>query len=109
MKPDGTYNVDEILQICNDQLQAWEREELAEKLTDYSFIEERIANMDPEDISDITGYYFRDTEPEEKEVEDFLLCDIIDGLVFKLGYMKLRPSQREELLKAMNSNLLLHD
>lgn len=50
MKPDGTYTVDEILQICNDQLQSWERKYLADKLIDYSFINEKIANMDPEDI-----------------------------------------------------------
>lgn len=32
MKPDGTHTIEEILEICNTELQSWERSELAGKL-----------------------------------------------------------------------------
>ena len=54
MKIDGTYTVQELLNICNEQLQSWERKELAEKLT-YD-------------------------EPEGADIEDFDTNDLITEL-----------------------------
>lgn len=108
MKPDGTYNVDEILQICNDQLQSWERDQIcAELLNDCSDnqLSEFFSHYTPEYISAITGYYVSDEKPEgEKEVEDFMLYEIIDGLIDKLHYLKLKPKDRDRLLKAIEDN-----
>ena len=90
MKPDGTYTVDEILHICNEQLQSWERDKIcAELLKDCSDnqLSDFFSRYTPEFISRITGYYVSDEEPEEeKEVEDFMLYEIIDGLIDKLYY-----------------------
>ena len=52
MKPDGTYTVDEILQICNDQLQSWERQELAKKLAKDS-VYSAIRNMDKYELVEL--------------------------------------------------------
>ena len=115
MKPDGRYTVDEILQICNDQLQSWERGDLCTvllKCCSDNQLSDFFSHYTPEHISTITGYYVSDEEPEEeKEIGDFSLNEILNELSYKLGYLKLAPSQREKLLKAMNSNLLLpyHD
>lgn len=57
MKPDGTHTVDELLQICNDELQSWEREKLADKLITGDILRSIISDMDPDDIANITGYY----------------------------------------------------
>lgn len=43
MKPDGTHTIEEILEICNTELQSWERSELAGKLdpsSAYNLIQE---------------------------------------------------------------------
>ena len=103
MKPDGTYTVDEILQICNDQLQSWERQELAEKLgTD--FIYPAIRDMSADELADVSGYYVSVDEPEEIEVIDFSLSEIINGLDYKLSYMKLSKSQKESLADMIKKN-----
>lgn len=108
MKPDGTYTVDEILQICNDQLQSWERDKICgELLKDCSDkqLSDFFQYFTPEYISHITGYYVSDEEPEEgKEVEDFMLREIIDGLIDKLYYTILKPGDRDRLLKAIEDN-----
>lgn len=114
MKPDGTYTVDEILQICNDQLQSWERDDLCTallKCCSDKQLSDFFSHYTPKYISTITGYYVSDEEPKEKEIGDFTLNEILNELSCKLDYLKLAPSQREKLLKAMNSNLLLpyHD
>lgn len=109
MKPDGTYTVDEILQICNDQLQSWEREKICvELLKDCSDnqLSEFFSHYTPEYISAITGYYVSDEKPEgEKEVVDFTLHEIIDGLINKLDYIELEPKDRDRILEAIENNL----
>ena len=104
MKPDGTYTVDEILQICNDQLQSWEREELVQKLGTEGLIRSIINEMDADELAYISGYYVSEDAPEEKEVEDFTLHEIINGLAYKLSYMKLNSKQKKSLLDAINNN-----
>lgn len=108
MKPDGTYTVDEILQICNNQLQSWERDKICgELLKDCSDDQLSVffSRYTTEYISRITGYYVSDEEPEEeKEVEDFTLREIIDGLIDKLHYLTLKPKDRDRLLKAIEDN-----
>lgn len=104
MKPDGTYIVDEILQISNDQLQSWEREELAQKLITGDLIRSIINEMDADDLADISGYYVSEDAPEEKEVEDFTLSEILAGLSIKLHYIKLNSTQKKFLLGAINNN-----
>lgn len=108
MKPDGTYTVDEILQICNDQLQSWERDkicvELLKNCSDNN-LSEFFSRYTPEYISLITGYYVSDEEPaKEKEIEDFMLHEIINGLIDKLHYITLKPEHRDLLLKAIEDN-----
>ena len=109
MKPDGTYTVDEILQICNDQLQSWERDKICGELLKGCSDEQLFdifSRCTPEYISRITGYYVSDEEPEEeeKEVEDFMLYEIIEGLIDKLYYTTLKPEDRDRLLKAIEDN-----
>ena len=108
MKPDGTYTVDEILQICNDQLQSWERDKICTELLkgcSDNQLSDFFSRYTPEDISSITGYYVSDEEPEEeKEVEDFMLHEIVDGLIDKIYYVTLKPEDRDRLLKAIEDN-----
>lgn len=108
MKPDGTYSVEEILQICNDQLQSFERDkicvELLKDCSDYQ-LSDFFSHYTPEYISTITGYYVSDEElKEEKEIEDFTLHEIVDGLIEKLYYLTLTTKDRDRLLKAIKNN-----
>ena len=99
MKPDGTYTVDEILQICNDQLWSWERQELAEKLgTD--FINSIIRNMSADELENVSGYYVYEEEPEFDADEELSTCDLIDMLVNRLSYVSITQKQKK-LLKTM--------
>ena len=109
MKPDGTYTVDEILQICNDQLQSWERDKIcAESLKGCSDnqLSDFFSRYTPEYISLITGYYVSEEEPEngEIEIEDFSLHEIINGLIDKLYYLSLKPKDKDRLLNAIARN-----
>ncbi len=99
MKPDGTYSVDEILQICNDQLQSWERQELAEKL-ETDFINSIIRNMSADELEDISGYYVYEDEPEFDIDEELSTCDLIDALEDRLSYVSITQKQKK-LLKTM--------
>ena len=92
MKPDGTYTVDEILQICNDQLQSWEREELVEKLG-MDFIYSVIRNMDVDELANVSGYYVYEDEPEP-DLECVDIEDLIDTLEEEINFTTL--TKREE-------------
>ena len=97
MKPDGTYTVDEILQMCNDQLQSWERQELAEKLgTDiiYSIIRDMSIN----ELANITGYYVSDDEPES-DIDEFGTNELIDELEDRLSWQHIFATDRDKLIK----------
>lgn len=99
MKPDGTYTVDEILQICNDQLQSWERQELAEKLgTD--IIYSVIRDMSINELENITGYYIYEDEPKFNIDEELSTSDLIDELEDRLSYVSITRKQKK-LLKTM--------
>ena len=99
MKPDGTYTVDEILQICNDQLQSCERQELAEKL-DSDLIYSIIRNMDADELADISGYYVYEDEPEFDIDEELSTDDLINELEDRLSYQSITHKQKK-LLKTM--------
>ena len=108
MKPDGTHTKEEILELIQNELQSWERDEICatllkdcsdEQLSDF------FSRYTPEYISAITGYYVLDEEPErEKEIEDFTLHEIVNGLIDKLCYSKLKPKDRDRLLEAIANN-----
>lgn len=70
MKQDGTYTVDELLEICNTQLQSWEREELAERLVPGSDVIGRIRNMSAEELAVHSGYYVFDEERDALSLMD---------------------------------------
>ena len=99
MKPDGTYTVDEILQICNDQLQSWERQELIEKLG-MDFINSVIRNMSADELADVSGYYVYEDEPEFDIDEELSTYDLIEELNDRLSYMSITQKQKK-LLKIM--------
>ena len=99
MKPDETYSVDEILQICNDQLLSWERQELVEKLgTDiiYSIIRDMSINK----LETITGYWIYKDEPNFDIDEELSTSDLIDKLDKRLSYVSITQKQKK-LLKIM--------
>lgn len=96
MKPDGTYTVDEILQICNDQLQSWERQELVEKLGMY-FINSAIRDMSADELSDISGYYVYEEEPEFDIDDELSTRDLIDELENRLSYYSITQKQKKQL------------
>lgn len=99
MKPDGTYTVDEILQICNDQLQSWERQELIEKLG-MDILYPIIRYMSINELENITGYWIYEDEPEFDADEELSTNDLIDMLEDRLSYMSITQKQKE-LLKTM--------
>lgn len=107
MKPDGTYTVDEILQICNDQLQSWERRELAEKLG-MDIIYPIVRNMSINELENITGYYIYEDEPEFDIDEELSTCDLIDELEDRLSYMSITKKQKK-LLKTMAETAVTWD
>ena len=83
MKPDGTYSVQELLDICFSQLQSWEREDLADKLIPCSVAYQKIKTMDPDEIADVTGYYCAYDEPDadEFELDDYRTESLVAELV----------------------------
>lgn len=99
MKPDGTYTVDEILQICNDQLQSWERQELAEKIIGDGFVGQAIKEMNADTLADISGYYVYKDEPEF-DIDELSTSDLIDELEDRLSYVSITRKQKK-LLKTM--------
>lgn len=107
MKPDGTYTVNELLQICNDELQSWEREELADKLITGDMIHSIISAMEPDDIADITGYYCAEDEPE-KDIEEFDTSDLIDELESRLNWCSISKREKQQLLR-MAENARIFD
>ena len=108
MKPDGTFTVAELLEICNTQLQSWERDELADKLITYDRIADEIRDMDPSDISYLTGYYFAKEEPEP-DINDFSTSDLIEELQYRLRWMSITKNDRESLLKTVTNASILDD
>ena len=81
MKIDGTYTVQELLNICNEQLQSWERKELAEKLT-YD-------------------------EPEGADIEDFDTNDLITELEDRFHWRTITKNDKERLERMIeNVNVL---
>ena len=96
MKPDGTYTVDEILQICNNQLQSWERDELAKKLTP-DIVYQNIRNMDADELADISGYYVYEDKPEFDIDDELSTSDLIDELEYRILYDSITKKQKKRL------------
>lgn len=67
MKPDGTHTIEEIMEMCNTELQSWERSELAEKLdpsSAYNLIQE-MSVLELMDASDWSNDEFLDCIGED--------------------------------------------
>jgi len=68
MKPDGIYTKEEILELIQNELQSWERDEIcATLLKDCSDrqLSDFFSRYTPEYISTITGYYVYEEERED--------------------------------------------
>lgn len=87
MKPDGTHTKDEILELIQNELQAWERDEIcATLLKDCSDkqLSDFFSHCEPEYISTITGYYVYEEKRydiSEMDIEVFVSksdCDAYD-------------------------------
>ena len=98
MKPDGTYSVEEILKICNEQLQSWERQELAEKLSK-DFIISTIRNMSAEYLESITGYYVYEEEPEFDIDEELSTDELIDELEDRLSWQSIFTTDKRRIIE----------
>lgn len=84
MKPDGTATIDEIMAQV-EQLQSWEQEELAERISNmWDLARNYIKDMSADDVADLTGYYVSKEDPEDRYdvIDDFngdvLIQEIID-------------------------------
>ena len=97
MKQDGTYTVDELLEICNTQLQSWEREELAERLIPGSDVISRIQNMSAEELNNVTSYYVFDDERDALSLIDD--SDIISYLIGEFA--------EDEMLDAIDDDKII--
>lgn len=78
MKPDGTYTKEEILELIQNELQSWERDEIcATLLKDCSDMQllDFFSRYTPEYISTITGYYVY--EEEREDVSEMSLSDFM--------------------------------
>ena len=98
MKPDGTYTVDELLQICDNQLQSWERVELANKLSS-CFINQIIRDMSIDKLENITGYYIYDEEPEFDIDEELTTEDLIDALEDRLSWQSITKRDKKRIVE----------
>lgn len=102
MKPDGTYTVEELLSICYNQLQSWEREELAQKLgTD--FINSAIRDMSADQLEDITGYYVYEEEPQFDIDEELSTSELVDELEDRLSWQSIFESEKKRLVKILET------
>lgn len=80
MKPDGTPTIDEIMAQV-EQLQSWEQEELAERISNmWDIARNYIKDMSADDVADLTGYYVSDEEPDS---DDFMLDDYSDDALIQ--------------------------
>lgn len=102
MKPDGTHTIEEILEMCNTELQSWERSELAEKLDPIEHYYRQIRNMDIEELENITGYYIYDEKPEP-DIDDFSMGDLINEIVDRLRWCSIFESDKIYLLDAIHN------
>lgn len=100
MKPDGTYTVEELAEICDSQLQSWEREQLSERITDVGYIRDTIRNMTIDELEDITGYYIYDEE-QESDIDDFSTEELMDELEERLCYCRISVGYRDNLINAL--------
>lgn len=68
MKPDGTHTKDEILELIQNELQSWERDEICATLLKYCSdkqLYDVFSRYTPEYISTITGYFVYKEERED--------------------------------------------
>lgn len=101
MKPDGTYTVEELLRICTDQLQSWERKKLSELLYP-DLIKESIREMNISEIENLTGYYVYDEE-QESDIDDFGTEELIEELEERLCYGRISISDRNDLMDILKN------
>lgn len=102
MKPDGTHTIEEILEMCNNELQSWERDELGDRLATGDFFYRKIRNLSIMELESITGYCIYDEEPEP-DLEDFDTGDLITEIVDRLRWLSIFESDKDVLLKAIQN------
>lgn len=89
MKPDGTPTVEEVCAMM-EQLQSWERKEVAERFVSLS---EFCDGYDADAIESATGYYVYEDCPNKTDLEDEDTWDLLHELK--------RRGETEELLDDM--------
>lgn len=85
MKPDGTHTKEEIIEIIQNELQSWERDEICTALLDEcsdNQLLDYFSKYTPDYISRITGYYVY--EEEKEDIRDMDLWQIINESGFSL-------------------------
>lgn len=85
MKPDGTHTKEEIIEIIQNELQSWERDEICAALLDEcsdNQLSDYFSKYTTDYISRITGYYVY--EEEREDVSDMDLWQIINESSFSL-------------------------
>lgn len=85
MKPDGTHTKEEIIEIIQNELQSWERDEICTALLDKcsdNQLSDYFSKYTPEYISTITGYYVYESERES--IKDMCLFKIINESSYSL-------------------------
>lgn len=92
MKIDGTPTVEEVCAMM-EQLQSWERKEVAERFVSLS---DFCDGYSAEAIESATGYYVYEDNPEEIDLQDEDTYDLIIEL--------MRRQEQEEILDHMDIN-----
>ena len=92
MKPDGTPTVEEVCAMM-EQLQSWERKEVAERFVSLS---EFCDGYDADAIESATGYYVYEDHPDICDLEDEDTADLLIEL--------MRRGEEEEILDHMDIN-----
>lgn len=79
MKPDGTHTKEEILEIIQNELQSWERDEICTTLLkdcSDNQLYDVLSRYTPEYISTITGYYVY--EEKREDISELGLKEFMD-------------------------------
>lgn len=85
MKPDRTHTKEEIIEIIQNELQSWERDEICIALLDEcsdNQLSDYFSKYTAEYTSRITGYYVY--EEEREDIADMELWEVIDKSGFTL-------------------------
>ena len=100
MKPYGTPTVEEVCAMM-EQLQSWERKEVAERFVSLS---EFCSGRDISELRRATGYYiYTEIQELEPDIDKFTIGELIDEIVDRLSWVSIFKSDRDRLLTAINN------